>query len=97
MRRILLLLIVMMIPLAARAEYRVYLLAITSPQTGQARTFTSTLDDIQYVGYFPLNKDETIAIQDTWMCRGGQGNFQHLCPNPKASSNRTPASTTPPR
>ncbi len=77
------LLLAYLAPSLAYAEYRVYLLAITDPALNQTRTVLSTLDDIQYPGYYHLKKSESIVIQDTWMCWGRQGDFKKLCPNPK--------------
>jgi hypothetical protein len=52
----------------------------------------TTLDDIQYPGYHPLNADETIAIQDTWRCWERSDGFKDICPNPRATTNtRNPA------
>jgi len=68
---------------SAIAEYRVYLLTLTDTQTNQSRSFTSTLDDIQYRGYFPVKASEELVLSDTWMCWGRQGDFQQLCHNPR--------------
>jgi len=71
---------------AVRAEYRAFTLAINDTRSGQTRLVTGTLDHIQYPGYHPLRQWETIAIQDTWMCWGRQGDFKAICPNPKNSA-----------
>ena len=70
----------------AQAEYRVFELAITETATNTTRTVISTLDDIQYPGYFPLKANETISIQDTWMCWGRHGKHVKHCPNPRTST-----------
>jgi hypothetical protein len=67
----------------ALAEYRAYSLVITNIQTSSARLVISTLDDIQYPGYYPLRRYETISIQSTWMCWGRTGDFKPICPNPR--------------
>ena len=74
----------------ARAEYRAFTLAITNVQTGQARTVTSNLDDIQYAGYYPVRKTESIQIAATWMCWGRTGWGKRVCPNPKANPSNQP-------
>lgn len=68
----------------SRAEYRVFELVISDQTAGASRTVTSTLDDIQYPGYYPLKTNETIAIRETWMCWGRQGEHVKPCPNPRA-------------
>ena len=87
------LLILLAIASPAQAEYRAFLLTVTNTQTSLTRTVVSTLDDIQYPGYFPLRTYETIAITETWMCRGRQGEGVRPCTNPRASS---PAPNPPP-
>lgn len=51
------------------------------------RIVLSTLDPEQFVGYYPLDKDETIKYTETWRCYGRTSEFQPLCPNPKAKAN----------
>lgn len=50
----------------------------------QKRTVQSTLDPIQYRGFYPLKPTENIRYIDTWMCRGRTDYFKPLCPNPKS-------------
>ena len=69
---------------SARAQYRVFILTITNTKTQQTRLVKSTLDNIQYPGYYPLDADETISLTDTWMCWGTHGESVPLCANPKA-------------
>jgi hypothetical protein len=59
-------------------------LEITDTRSNQSRQINSVLDDKQYSGYFPVQPYEKISILNTWMCRGRQGDFKALCPNPKA-------------
>jgi hypothetical protein len=77
----------------ARAELRVFELEITSSTNGVSRTVITNLDHLQYASYYPLNKDETVILKDSWMCRQrsdrSQDPFQRYCPNP-----RNPASVT---
>jgi len=68
MRRAAVTLFILFISSASFAEYRAYELAITNDETGETRTVISTLDDIQYPGYFPLRQNESITLVDTWMC-----------------------------
>jgi hypothetical protein len=69
---------------SASAEYRVYLLTLTDTQTNQVRSFTSTLDDLQYRGYYPIKAGVELVLTDTWMCWGRHGDFQALCRNPRS-------------
>lgn len=86
------LLVCLLISEGAWAEYRVFDLEITNTETGQTRNVLSTLDDIQYPGYYPLRAQETIRISDTWMCWKRSDHFQRYCPNPNNTDlNRAPA------
>ena len=81
-----------MAPVAAQAEYRVFVLKITKTSKdpsvpASSRTLESTLDPDQYRGYYTVEADETVSYTDTWRCRG-RTNDLPLCPNP-----RNPAST----
>lgn len=67
------------------ADYRVYELTITNTVTGEQRQVTSTLDQIQYPAYYPLQPNESINYKTSWMCYGNQAHFKKYCPNPKAS------------
>lgn len=73
----------------ALAEYRVFLLEITTPssdptQAPEKRSLASTLDPVQYRGFYPLEPGQTIFYTDTWLCPGRTGGFKPLCPNPRA-------------
>lgn len=81
----------------ARAEYRVYVLKIEDSTTGQSRAVTTTLDDLQYPGYYPVRASETVSIAETWMCRYTRSDFsqdveQKYCPNPRAPASAPGAS-----
>ena len=65
------------------AEYRAFQLLITNAETQSTRTVISTLDHIQYPQYYPLEPNETAAIQETWMCYHNGSHFQDICPNPQ--------------
>ncbi len=48
------------------------------------RLVESTLDPVQYRGYYLVGSDEKVEYIDTWMCKGRTDQFASLCPNPKA-------------
>ncbi len=77
----------------ARAEYRAYELAVVHEGTGNARTVVSTLDDLQYPSYHPLNPGERVVIRATWMCWARSDHFKAICPDPKAGAGPTANST----
>lgn len=87
-------LILGLVTLPALAEYRAFELAITDTRTGKTRLVTSVLDDIQYPGYHPIHRYETIAIQATWMCWGRQGDFKAICRNPRADDASGPTANS---
>ena len=69
------------------ADYRVFVLKITKPNSDPAqppteRTVQSNLDPDQYRGYYPVAPDEKITYTDTWRCTGRTGDFQDYCPKP---------------
>lgn len=63
------------------AEYRVFLLRITTPEGEVKKEFPSTLDPLQYPRFFPLNPGEKISYTSTWMCRERTGGLP-FCKNP---------------
>src|SRR6185312_13871251 len=67
-------------------EYRAYELKITNTDTSQSRTVVSTIDNLQYSTYYPLQKSEIIEYVDSWMCYGNTGDFQSICPKPDRST-----------
>lgn len=97
-----LLFIFLFVRLAALAEYRVFQLKVykETPQGQVAvpasvseegvKIFLSNLDPEQYVGYFPLEKDEKIKYIATWMCRG-RTNGKDFCENPRLKPVSTPS------
>lgn len=72
----------MLTGLSARAEYRAFELSITEIEKNKTRTVISVLDHIQYPRYYPLNKNETIAYVDSWMCFENMSFFRKVCPKP---------------
>lgn len=52
------------------------------PQEEGVKIFLSNLDPEQYVGYYPLEKDEKIKYIATWMCRG-RTNGKEYCQDPR--------------
>ncbi|MFP5518731.1 MAG: hypothetical protein ACLGGX_02415 [Bdellovibrionia bacterium] len=73
---------------SAMAEYRVFLLEITTTSNDpsippEKKVFPSTLDPEQYRGYYPVQNNQTIKYLDTWLCVGRTGGFKPLCPNPR--------------
>ena len=67
---------------SAQAEYRAYLLTVNNPKTGREFKYVTTLDDIQFPMYYPLNQYDEIVLTDTWMCWGRMGEGVPTCPNP---------------
>ncbi len=65
----------------ALAEYRVFELTLRKGEN--QRVIASTLDPLQYPGYYPLQDGETVEYQQTWMCRGRTDNQLAFCPNPQ--------------
>jgi len=89
-------------PINAGAEYRVYQLKIGIPGVIDPlfgpRVVVSTLDQYQYTTYYPVNPNEAVEYQDSWMCYGRSDPFQALCPSPRAQrdpAGRTISPTTP--
>lgn len=64
-----------------RAEYRAFLLEINNGQ-GVSRQVISTLDDIQYPAYHPLQAGEELTLVDTWMCWERSDHFSPVCARP---------------
>jgi hypothetical protein len=67
----------------ARAEYRAFELVIANKVTGAKRVTLSSLDPDQYRGYHALDANETIAYDDTWMCKGNTSNTDQVCKKPE--------------
>lgn len=66
----------------ASAEYRAFELRIDDTEKSKTRIVISVLDHLQYPHYYPLNKNETIAYVDSWMCFENMSNFRKPCPKP---------------
>lgn len=79
---VLLVLMSLLTPAGTKAEYRAYQLSIIDNETGAIREVASTLDDMQYPGYFHVGKSETVQIKATWKCWERSDGFQPICPNP---------------
>lgn len=91
-------------PVFATAEYRVFLLNISkvnaegqAPSGQDLRLVESTLDPEQYRQYNYVAPDERITYTDTWRCYGRTDGFRAHCPNPKSTlpeaDNDTPNDT----
>ncbi len=76
--------------MSARAEYRVFILEIRNTQNQNVRQVHSTLDPTQYASVYPLNKDEIILYQDSWLCPGNTSHLKSFCPRP----NRLPTNNS---
>ena len=74
-------------------EYRAYELRITNTSTGDARTVVSTLDNLQYPVYYPLQASEVIQYVDSWMCYGNMSQFHPICPKPAVLLTPQPPTT----
>lgn len=74
--------------LSARAEYRAYQLNIVNADTKATRPVPpTTLDHLQYPGYYTIQKNEYVQIVSTWMCPGRTDNFEPICSNPRPTQN----------
>jgi hypothetical protein len=86
------------LPLALKAEYRVFTLHIINPETHITRQVETTLDPDQFKSVYPLQKPETISYVETWRCLGRTDFFKTYCDNPhlqpvsEALPDRGPAS-----
>lgn len=70
----------------AHADYRVFELVIQNQDTGSERTVVSSLDPLQYTGYYNLNPGEIVMYRDTWMCWGDSSYHKKYCPKPDSNS-----------
>jgi hypothetical protein len=83
-----------LLPAIARAEYRAYILGIGDPENAAAaRKVTTTLDDLQYPGYYYIKKGDKVWIQETWMCWKRGDEFEKICPNPHPGQGQTSTAT----
>lgn len=68
----------------SHAEYRAFLLRIEKRNNpANIREVLSTLDPLQYPGYYIVRDDEQIGYVRTWMCHG-RTNGKAICPDPEA-------------
>jgi hypothetical protein len=90
--RFIVLLLIIPVP-SSLAEYRAYELVIKNSETGNQRTVVSTLDNIQYASYHPINRNEEVSLMRSWKCWGNSDYFQDICPAPEMKpQERFPAS-----
>ena len=90
--------VVLLVSLAAWAEYRVFELEITAyddsnppadptkpPEELSKTVVLSTLDPEQYRGYHTVKPNEKVRYIATWRCQGRTSNKDY-CPNPKVKT-----------
>lgn len=70
---------------SAFADYRVFELVISNPQTKSERIVISSLDPFQYPGYYDLGAGEIVMYHDTWMCWGDSSYYKKYCEKPTPS------------
>jgi hypothetical protein len=75
-------LIALLIAPNAHAEYRAFLLRITNVTTGEYRNVISSLDPLQYYGYYTIRTDEKVTYDQTWLCPG-RTSHQLICDPPE--------------
>ncbi|MBX7231619.1 MAG: hypothetical protein K1X29_05990 [Bdellovibrionales bacterium] len=65
-------------------EYRAFELRILNSTLGNSeKTVVSTLDPLQYPGYFPLEANEKVHYVTSWRCRGNTSQFKKICDKPR--------------
>ena len=69
----------------AQAEYRVFELVIQNTESKAERIVVSSLDPLQYPGYYNLGPGEIVMYRDTWMCWGETSYHTKYCPKPESS------------
>lgn len=74
--------LIFLLSAVAHGEYRAYELAIRNVEAGTEKRVISTLDHLQYTGYYPVGAQEVVAYVTSWQCRGRTGNFRKICPRP---------------
>lgn len=73
----------LLLPLQAQAEYRAFVLRIEKvAMPEEYREVVSNLDPRQYIGYHPISNDERIYYTDTWLCPGRTSGFSKFCDKP---------------
>ncbi len=78
---------------SAPAEYRAFKILLVE-KSGNKTELESTLDPLQYRGYYNVPAGTNISYTATWMCRGNTSR-QAICPNPKQSSISDPNPSLP--
>ena len=66
----------------AMAEYRTYVLNIVDQESGKERKVQSTLGPMQYATIYPVNANEVVEYEDSWMCWNNTAN-KPTCPKPE--------------
>lgn len=82
--------------LPARAEYRAYRMTITNQSTGAQRTVMSNLDPDQYRSLYPVLKEETIQLENSWKCYGDTS-LKPICAEPQPTAPPASEQKTPPK
>jgi hypothetical protein len=80
--------------ISAQAEYRSFLLQITSADGKEVKEVKSTLDPDQYRGYHPTQAGDKIVYLETWKCKGNTANVS-LCKSPRELAAEGSASSLP--
>jgi hypothetical protein len=83
MLKVIVKLIALLLVSTAHAEYRVFELVIQNTADKSERIVTSSLDPLQYPGYYDLRQGEIAMYRTTWMCWGDTSQLTKYCPNPK--------------
>lgn len=78
---------------SASAEYRAFKILLVE-KSGNKTELESTLDPLQYRGYYNVPAGTNISYTATWMCRGNTSH-QAICPNPKQVLPSEPNQPTP--
>lgn len=91
--RLILIALILLVSAVAHGEYRAHRLLITNVETGTERYVVSTLDHMQYSGYYPLRANEVISYVTSWRCRGRTDGFKPICAQPEPTSEPKPNST----
>jgi hypothetical protein len=68
------------------AEYRVYLLNLQLLKD-KNKMIISTLDNIQFPGWYRGIRVEKIDLLDSWVCFGDTSGFKPPCDKPVSGSN----------
>ena len=81
------LILLVLSPLLAQAEYRVYQYVVKSrlkaPHAEKGYVVTSSLDPVSYVAYHGGDSSIKVDLVRTWMCKGYTGAGTELCAAPE--------------